>query len=186
VLISPHAFGRWDPNGKTLRVNLHKKQIEDSPSLESHQQISRPYEMEYYRYYGWPAYWTDSPPSVLPGHTAKKRPPGAERSIDERNPHTGQHLQSTEGVTGYRLEATDGPVGHVAGFLADDRTWVIQQLIIETGHWHAGKEVVISPSLIERTEYAESSIFVAVTKADLEAAAARLAKPDDGVVGFRN
>src|ERR1017187_9188416 len=56
VLISRHAFGKLDRGEKTLHLKLHKKQIEDSPSLESHKQISRPYEMEYYRYYGWPAY----------------------------------------------------------------------------------------------------------------------------------
>jgi hypothetical protein len=38
-------------------VNLTRKQIEDSPAIESHKPVSRQYEEEYYRYYGWPAYW---------------------------------------------------------------------------------------------------------------------------------
>ena len=57
VLISPHAFSRLDQREKTLHIKLLKKQIEDSPSLQSHKQVSRPYEMEFYRYYGWPPYW---------------------------------------------------------------------------------------------------------------------------------
>ena len=57
VLISPHAFGSLHQAGKLLLVNLTRKQIEDSPSIESHKPVSRQYEEEYYRYYGWPYYW---------------------------------------------------------------------------------------------------------------------------------
>ena len=57
VLISPHAFGSLHQAGKVLLVNLTRKQIEDSPSIESHKPVSRQYEEEYYRYYGWPYYW---------------------------------------------------------------------------------------------------------------------------------
>src|ERR1039457_4829088 len=57
VLISPHAFGNLDQAGESLLVNLTRKQIEDSPSIESHKPVSRQYEEDYYRYYGWPYYW---------------------------------------------------------------------------------------------------------------------------------
>src|SRR5580704_19270691 len=57
VLISPHAFGGLHQSGKLLSVNLTRKQIGDSPSIESHKPVSRQYEEEYHRYYGWPGYW---------------------------------------------------------------------------------------------------------------------------------
>src|ERR1039457_519476 len=57
VLLSPHAFGSIYPAGKAMLVNLTRKQIEDSPSIESHKPVSRQYEEEYHRYYGWPYYW---------------------------------------------------------------------------------------------------------------------------------
>ena len=57
VLISPHAFGRLRQAEKVLRVKLTRKQIEDSPSIASHKPVSRQYEEEYHRYYGWPYYW---------------------------------------------------------------------------------------------------------------------------------
>jgi hypothetical protein len=57
VLISPHAFGPLPQGGRTLPVNLTRKQIENSPVIESHKPVSRQYEEEYYRYYGWPYYW---------------------------------------------------------------------------------------------------------------------------------
>src|SRR5471032_2576566 len=57
VLLAPHAFGRFDAAGKIVHVNLTRKQIEDSPSIEAHRPVSRQYEAEYFRYYGWPVYW---------------------------------------------------------------------------------------------------------------------------------
>ena len=57
VLLSPHALGKLDQFEKTLHVKLDKKQIENGPAIESHLPVSRQYEAEYYRYYGWPVYW---------------------------------------------------------------------------------------------------------------------------------
>jgi len=57
VLIPPHSLRGFDPARKVLRVNLTRKQIEDSPSIESHKPVSRQYEEEYYQYHGWPRYW---------------------------------------------------------------------------------------------------------------------------------
>src|SRR5471032_2208548 len=57
VLLSPHAVtGLYQP-GKLLLLKYTKKQIEDSPSIESHKPVSRQYEADYYQYYGWPNYW---------------------------------------------------------------------------------------------------------------------------------
>ncbi len=56
VLLTPHAFGKLDQSEKMLHIKLRKKQIEDSPSIESHKPVSRQFEIEYYGYYGWPPY----------------------------------------------------------------------------------------------------------------------------------
>ena len=53
VLISPHAFGHLHPEGKVLLVNLTRKQIEDSPSIDEHKPVSRQHEEEYHRHYGY-------------------------------------------------------------------------------------------------------------------------------------
>src|SRR5271166_7106948 len=47
VLLSPHAFGSLAPAGKTLAVNLTRKQVENSPAIELHKPVSRQYEEEY-------------------------------------------------------------------------------------------------------------------------------------------
>ena len=49
VLLTPHSFGALDQTTKTLHIKLTKKQIEHSPSIDSHIPVSRQYEIEYYR-----------------------------------------------------------------------------------------------------------------------------------------
>jgi hypothetical protein len=168
VLLSPLAFGKLDPHEKMLHVKLHKKQIENSPWIELHEPVSRHFEIEYHRYYGWPAYRNDgaswslgSCPESLP-HSRDKIEAHPQRNRDD------QHLQSTRAVTGYHIQTTDGVIGHVRGFLVDETSWEIRELAVEAGHWYSGREVLISPGKIERILYEESTVFVNLTKADIQ------------------
>ena len=176
VLISPHAFGSIDREEKTLHVKLHKKQIEDSPPIDSHKPVSRQYEIDYYNYYGWPAYWDGGAMWGLAGYPMARTSPMQEMVADQPRYHhrDDKHLQSTHAVTGYHIHAADGVIGHVSGFLIDEKSWAIRKLVVETGHWYAGKEILISPGKVERISYEESKVFVNLTKADIE----RTAKND--------
>jgi hypothetical protein len=169
VLISPHSLGRLDQAGKVLRVNLTRKQIEHSPSIESHKPVSRQYEEEYYRYYGWPYYWEGAglwgmsgfpilelPAKPNPGEPATASGPQPER-VDA-------HLRSTQAVNGYHLQASDGMAGHVCDFMMDDQSWEIRQLVIKTGHRLSGKEVQIPSSKVNRISWDESKVFVNLTQ----------------------
>ncbi|MFI5337848.1 MAG: PRC-barrel domain-containing protein [Opitutales bacterium] len=168
VLLSPHAFGILDHYDKTLHVKLHKKQIEDSPPIESHRPVSRQYEEQYHRYYGWPDYWESGGlwgmggcPAVLPP------PPQVTPSRPGHQQRDDINLRSIKAVTGYHIEATDGAIGSVCGFLVDDKSWAIRQLLVEAGHWYSGKEIQISPRLVGRISHPESKVFVNLTKADI-------------------
>ena len=55
VLISPFALVSIDRAGKHIGVDLSKRQIENSPSLETDKPVSRQFEDDYYDYYGWPS-----------------------------------------------------------------------------------------------------------------------------------
>ncbi len=169
VLLSPHAFGKLDLYEKTLHVKLHKKQIQDSPSIESHKPVSRQYEVEYYNYYGWPAYWEGSAMWGLGGYPLVLPPSKDEMLAHLQHHHRDdKHLQSTRAVTGYGIQTTDGEIGQVSGFMVDKKSWAIRELAVETGHWYSGKEILISPDRIERISYEESKVFVNLTKADIQ------------------
>jgi hypothetical protein len=56
----------------------------------------------------------------------------------------------------------------VAGFLVDDRSWAIHELVIEAGHWYSGKEIRIPVSKIERISDKETKVVVNLSKADIQ------------------
>ena len=170
VLLSPHAFGKLDQHEKTLHINLRKMQIQDSPSIESHKPVSRQYEVEYYRYYGWPAYWAGDAMWGMGGFPVLVPPLKDEIETQRLYYHRDdKHLQSALEVTGYPIEATDGKIGRVTGFLVDDRSWAIRELVVEAGHWYSGgKEIRIPTSKVERISYKEEKVIVTLTKADIQ------------------
>jgi hypothetical protein len=53
----------------------------------------------------------------------------------------------------------DGEIGHIEDFIIDDETWAIRYLIINTGNWWPGKQVLVSPHWIERVRWSESKVF---------------------------
>lgn len=168
VLLSPHAFGPFNQVSKVLPVHLTKQQIENSPPIEQHQPISRQYETAYYQYYGLPNYWNGGSlwgvgtyPMVpdLPAWASTKK-------VTQQNPRD-QQLRSMREVSGYAIRTVDGEIGTVSGFLADDTHWVITELIVETGHWYAGKKIRLLPEHIEQINYLERNVQVNLTKEDL-------------------
>lgn len=54
-------------------------------------------------------------------------------------------LKPLSRLTGSTITATDGDIGHVTEAYFDDEAWVIRYLVIDTGQWLPGREVLISP-----------------------------------------
>lgn len=169
VLLTPHSFGRVDAATKNLHVQLTRKQIEKSPSIESHKPVSRQYEIEYYSYYGWPAYWEGGALWGLGGYPVVPQLTKVENAMHAPPHHKDdKHLRSLKAMIGYRLHTTDGEIGEVSGLRVDMKSWSIRDLVVDTGHWYSGKEILISPDNIERISYEESAVFVNLSKADIE------------------
>lgn len=158
VLISPYALGTVNKEEQNIAVNLTKKQIEDSPSLDSDKPVSRHFEEAYYGHYGWPAYWSGgymwgTYPNIV-------RNPESWRESTKDEKAWDLHLRSTHDVSGHNVQAKDGEIGHVDDFIIDDETWAIRYLVIDTRNWWPGKKVLISPLWIERVSWKESKVFV--------------------------
>jgi uncharacterized protein YrrD len=158
VLISPHALTAVNKEEEYISINLTKKQIEDSPSLDSDKPVSRQFEESYYGYYGWPLYWGGSYmwgsyPYIVDIQEIPKESIKDKKTWDS-------HLRSTLAVSGHYVQATDGEIGHVEDFIIDDETWAIRYLIIDTRNWWPGKKVLISPQWIERISWDEFKVFV--------------------------
>lgn len=169
VLISPFSIERLDSEDEVLIVNLTKKQIEDSPSIETHRPVSRQFETEYYTYYGWPYYWSGDGILGLGGNPVLYAISAEQREMnEEQHLRNDTHLRSTLAVAGYEIEASDGPIGRVVDFLVHEKTWAIQELVVEAGHWYSGKEILIPINKVKSISFDESKIHVYLTKEDIE------------------
>jgi uncharacterized protein YrrD len=174
VLLAPHAFTHFEQDGASRRVDLTRKQIEDSPAIELHKPVSRQFEEQYYDYYQWSPYWYGGQmwgmggyPVLLP--LSQVNPPSSSRKHGSST-HDDPHLRSTQAVAGYQIHTSEGEVGHVIDFIVHAKTWAITHLIVETGHWYSGKEIAIAPKHVERISYEDSKVFLDVTKTAMLAA----------------
>ncbi len=162
VLISPYALVAVNQEKRQIIIDLTKKQIEDSPSLNLDQPVSRQFEEFYYKYYGWPAYW-DGPDKWGP-YFYPMRDPGSWQEVAHGAKAWDPHLRSTHDVSGHHIQAADGEIGHVEDFLVDDETWAIRYLSVDTRNWWPGKKVLVSPQWIERVSWGESKVFVNLSR----------------------
>ena len=163
VLISPNAITDVSILERCVAISLTKKQIEDSPPLETDKPVSRQFEQIYHAYYGWPQYWATSYTGNSGGLPYIMRGPVIDTDHNSEPQHADMHLRSTNDVDGYHIQALDGVIGHVSDFIVDDVTWEIRYLVIDTHNLWPGKHILISPHWIENICWDEAKVFVNVT-----------------------
>jgi len=167
VLLSPYALTAVNKEKEYISVDLSKKQIENSPSLESDQPVSKQFEESYYGYYDWPMYTNGQATWGALAFIERNREKNKAKNSGGKP--WDPDLRSTDAVTGYNIEATDGEIGHVEDFVIDDESWTIRYLVIDTRNWlPGGKKVLISPLWIDRVSWDQSKVFVNLTRKAIE------------------
>ena len=162
VLISPISLDNVDVRAKQLDVHLTKKQVENSPNIDTHKPVSRQHEADFLGYYGYPFYWSGSHlwgPALRPADLSEGKS-GASATSKVGQESIDRHLHSTNEVSGYHIQALDGEVGHVEDFLVDEETWSIRYFVVDTRNWWPGKKVLVSPQWIESISWEESKVHV--------------------------
>jgi hypothetical protein len=159
VLISPYALAAVNKPEQNIAVDLTKKQIEDSPSLDTDKPVSHQFEQAYYGHYLYPMYW-GGPYSWGPYSYPMRDREQWKKSTQRERASWDHHLRSTNGVCGHHIQALDAEIGHVKDFIIDDETWAIRYLIVDTHNWWPGKKVLVSPQWIERVSWGERKVFV--------------------------
>jgi hypothetical protein len=182
VLISPIAIGKPDWDARVLPVSITKERVKGSPDIDTDKPVSRQHEMQYLEYYGYPYYWGGSglwgaaayPGAMLTGvgyegsgadylvtqANHAQAEPAEELLQDKGNPY----LRSCNAMLEYHIEASDGGMGHVKGFLVDEETWSVRYLIVETGSWWVGHQVLIAPQWIQEISWEDATIAVNLTR----------------------
>jgi sporulation protein YlmC with PRC-barrel domain len=180
VLLPPAAFGTLLPDRRSLPTALTRRQVKDSPPLESRQPVSRQHEEALYRYYGWMPYWQGAVPGVtgIPywGGGAVAPTPLADpidrEFADGEIACADDGLRSAGQVIGSYVQATDGDIGHVEDLLIDEHDWTIRYLVIDTRNWWPGKQVLVAPDWLVRVDWAGRQIAVDLTRDQIKASPA--------------
>lgn len=163
VLIVPSVVTAVDDRAEVLEVDLDREQVRNAPPVSTDLPVSRRYEHELYRYYGWDPYWLGDPmlaPSVFPTVDAD-----GEDAVTEDH-----HLRSSREVTGYTLEAADGGVGQVADLLLEEATWAVRYLEVDMGHWPGAKRVLLAPAWIDEVDWARQRVTTALSREAIHSA----------------
>jgi sporulation protein YlmC with PRC-barrel domain len=158
-----------------VSVNLTQEQIRHSPDVNMKEPISRRQEREFNRHYQTPAYWAGyglwgtgmHPEDVMAIKTPRKSP--AEDSAEGRDEGAGEvHLRSSTKVSGYSILAHRGEIGKVTDFIFDDKTWAIRYLVVNTGRFFGGKQVLIAPRWTKEISWKRQQMYVDMENSKIE------------------
>lgn len=172
VLISPIAVEPSNWNAKQLTASLTRDQVKNSPDIDMDKPVSRQHEIGYLGYYGYPYYWGGS------GLWGRGEYPAEAQSMVrvEVDPDSGlygdPHLRSCALVATYGIHATDGDIGHVQGFLIDDKSWAIRYLVVNTSNWWLGHQILVSPEWIDEVSWSQSRVSIGLSREQVKTAPA--------------
>ncbi|MCY7304684.1 MAG: PRC-barrel domain containing protein [Rhodoferax sp.] len=72
-------------------------------------------------------------------------------------------LTSLTHITDSTVTASDGPIGKVTAAFFDDQSWAVRYLVVDTGTWLDGREVLISPYAVRQPMDDSKEIHVTLT-----------------------
>lgn len=162
VLLSPLALDPPDPASQTIPLALTRETVANSPDVPLDRPITRQHEMELYSYYNWPFYWgidTGAGPG-LSGYPLIELASEVEGKLADQQAPNDANLRSSREVLGYTIQARDGEVGQLDDLIADETTWRLQYLVVDTGGWLPGRKVILAPTWIEDMSFPDASLSI--------------------------
>jgi hypothetical protein len=77
-------------------------------------------------------------------------------------------LKSLKQLYGGKLSATDGEIGHVKDFYFDDQSWVVRYVVVDTGSWLSGRQVLVSPHAFVSLDWTGKLLLLSLTRKQIE------------------
>jgi hypothetical protein len=75
-----------------------------------------------------------------------------------------RQLRKFKDLQGYSLQARDGEIGKVLEMYFDDEHWTVRYLVVRTGSWLLGRDVLIAPRVITGLDEKERHLQVDLTR----------------------
>jgi sporulation protein YlmC with PRC-barrel domain len=77
-------------------------------------------------------------------------------------------LHQLEDLSGFNLQAMDGEIGKLQQIYFDDQRWKVRYLVVRTGSWLLGREVLILPEVVTAVDTAKENLTVDLTCKKIE------------------
>jgi hypothetical protein len=93
----------------------------------------------------------------------------ARRDVAEQDlAQVASHLHSSLEAIGCAVRTSDQTDGQIEDLQFDDQGWDIAFLVIDPHDWSAESSVLVSPSRVERVDWAEGQVALSMTRTELE------------------
>jgi len=175
VWVSPLSIGGVDFEAGVVTFNLTKRQMKESPPIDTGRPVSRLQETKLFNYYGCKPYWAAratpthmsrfaSEDSRLVLESLRLRP-----TLHVKGSRENIHLLSGRQVGSFSVSTTDGIIGHVADVVFDDEAWVVRYMTVDTRDWwNSPREVLVSTDWVERVDSDCSTVLTSLTRDAVE------------------
>jgi uncharacterized protein YrrD len=77
-------------------------------------------------------------------------------------------LRNVSDIAGCRIGAVDGEIGAVRELYFDDASWHIRYLVVDTGRWLSGRQVLLSPVAIRQADWMAGVLSVDLTREQVQ------------------
>lgn len=73
-------------------------------------------------------------------------------------------LRSIHDLHGFTIHAEDGEIGKMRDLYFDDGRWIVRYVVVDTGKWLPGRQVLISPASVKGVDWFGRTIPVTLTR----------------------
>ena len=77
-------------------------------------------------------------------------------------------LCSANELRDFEIVAADGTIGSVEEFFLDDERWAVRYIVVNTGNWQSGRQVLISPFSVVQVDRVRKMLKVSLTRSKIE------------------
>ncbi|WP_029918009.1 PRC-barrel domain-containing protein [Pelobacter seleniigenes] len=77
-------------------------------------------------------------------------------------------LRKLSDLTGYNFQASDGDIGRLEEVYFDDQRWQVRYLVVRTGSWLLGRQVLLLPAAVVGIDDKNHSIQVDLTQQQIK------------------
>jgi hypothetical protein len=77
-------------------------------------------------------------------------------------------LRQLKELQDYRLQAREGEIGDLREVYFDDQAWTVRYLVVRTGGWLFGREVLIAPRSVTRVNEEEKTLTIDLTQEQIK------------------